>query len=237
MISLKDSLFFGVVLAISGVLIFLAPDRASAAVCDQFLTQGDYFTVGRVSGEFEWAQGFTVAEECTVASVEVNVSKVGTPTDDLFVKIYDDNSMEPDTVLETGTGIDGSTLSASYAMHESVFAGTLVLSPATQYWLALERETAADSSNYYRWGMDTDAGSVLYQADVGGDWSIQTGWHFSYIINGVEDEEPPPEEGENDLYATSTVVSYRDWMFVEMVKIFLLSFVPLGLFMSFFRSK
>lgn len=169
------------------------------------LDTGNNATIGEIEmmevatwtdGDEKLAQSFEVTGAQTVGSVKLWLKKVGSPTGNLTVKLYDDNSGEPGSLVTNGTSntVAASGLSTSYGWIEFQFGTAPSLSGSTTYWLVLETADSADESDYVVWGADgsspgyTDGEMVAYD---GSSWSAESkDGCFEVFGEGSTYEEP-----------------------------------------------
>ena len=79
------------------------------------------------------------------------------PTDSLIVKLCNDNSGVPGTVLAT-VAIPASEIGTSSDWVEKEFASGVALSPNTTYWITVERSGSVDASKYFMVDTNRDLG-------------------------------------------------------------------------------
>jgi hypothetical protein len=138
----------------SGTLQVRTQSYAGAAVAgdafSHYTTSTASQFIGATSGEARAAQSFFL--KGTLAFVEVNVQRSGSPTDDLVLEIQTDSgSNTPSgTVLLSGQVVGSSLPSGSFAWTRFAFDPT-PLTPGTKYWLVLSRSGSIDASNFYAW--------------------------------------------------------------------------------------
>lgn len=94
------------------------------------------------------AQGFQVPSPSEITTFSVSLDKVGSPSDNVIVKIYD-GVTQPTTLLATSNTLAGSTLTSSCTRYTITFSGTPTLTSSTQYWFVLDRDGGFDTSNRY----------------------------------------------------------------------------------------
>ena len=127
-------------------------------------TPGTSFTITGY-GE-KMAQSFTnsTGSSWTVDSISVYLAKVGSPSDDVYVRLYSDNTGAPGTLLETAT-IDGADVGTAPNWIEASFANTQSISNSTLYWIVLERTGSNDYDDYFTVGItesDEYTGGALW---------------------------------------------------------------------------
>lgn len=122
------------------------------------------------------AQSFQIPsdEGWKVYSVEIRARKIGAPSDNLRVRIFTNNAGAP------GSEVESSTIAAADVPKEMEwlvfpFLGTNTLSPATTYWVMVDRSGSADPLNYYEVTVDEDlsyTGGLLLISD-GTSWQTR----------------------------------------------------------------
>jgi hypothetical protein len=97
------------------------------------------------------AQLIKIDSDTTLDTAYLWLRKVGGPTGNLTLKIYSDNSGDPDSVLATSDTIDISTLSTSFMMYAFTFPDPVTLSANTSYWLVLESSQSVLTGEWVEW--------------------------------------------------------------------------------------
>ena len=99
------------------------------------------------------AQSFQISTSTTrpIYRIQVALKKVSTPTDNVVLSIYDDNSDAPGNLVATADSVKaGSTLSTSSFTNVNFnFAAGVELTNATRYWIHVSRSGALDDAKYY----------------------------------------------------------------------------------------
>lgn len=91
-------------------------------------------------------------------NVSLRMQKVGSPADNVVVKLRSDSGGDPGTVLDTAT-VAASDVTASMGWVTINFAGgTVALATGTTYWLVVERSGAASAINHVRVELSEAAG-------------------------------------------------------------------------------
>lgn len=122
------------------------------------------------------AQSFIPTVAGDIVSVDLDIVKVGSPTDSVIIKLCDNNGGEPGTVLATSTTITGSTLLTGVGTFRRYsFFVPYNAQTSTTYWLMVERTGSQDASNNY--GLTITASSVYADGTTkrlfGGSWLDQ----------------------------------------------------------------
>ena len=105
-------------------------------------------------------QAFTLPSSgsWTVATIELKVRAVGSPSDSLRVRLYSDSSGSPGTLLET-QDVLGSALPTGTGIWTAItFANTTAITYGTTYGIEVSRTGANDPDDYYEVDIDTEAG-------------------------------------------------------------------------------
>lgn len=103
-------------------------------------------------------------------------------------------------------------------------------------WTGIAEDYDAVSESIYSGASDlfATAESSYSISAAFGTANISAGSFVSWAF--VEGEDPPdPDPGPEPSASSTAVYTYNDWIFVESVKIFLLSFIPLGFVLSVFK--
>lgn len=93
----------------------------------------------------------------TVNAIELRARAVGSPADNLRVRLYTDNAGAPGTLLEQAT-LAGSSLTDSVEWVSFAFTNTTALTYGTTYGLVIDRTGTMDALNFYEVEIDADAG-------------------------------------------------------------------------------
>ena len=110
------------------------------------------------------AQGFFVPyTDATFSAVTLALKKTGTPGT-LTVRIETDNNGQPSGTLvdaNATVNVAHSSLSTGYTYFTATFPSVFQLTANTKYWIVLQAVATLDGSNYYDWGVITNA-AYLY---------------------------------------------------------------------------
>ena len=132
------------------------------------------------------AQRITLGTAMKIDRVMVEAAKVGSPSDDLGVRIYSDSAGS----LNTGGQLTAGTLAAAN-LTDSLTAvwvpvTTITLAPGS-YWIVVRRSGSNDGDNYYSVGMTETAYGVC-QMWTGLAWVAHApGWYLKFKLWSVED--------------------------------------------------
>lgn len=124
---------------------------------------------GNFSGSKWLAQKFTAAETCTIVKVGMVMYREGSPTQDIKVHIYTDNSGTPGTLVASATDIPAASVQTEGWVYTTGIEASVTAE--TVYWLVLQ-VASADSSNYYRWVREaTEVTNCSYTSADGATWA------------------------------------------------------------------
>ena len=137
------------------------------------------------------AQSFQIDSDTAwnLYTAEIKARRIGTPSDNLTVAIYNDSSGSPGSAIETATVV-GSSVGTQTAWVSFTFAGTTTLSTSTTYWLVVNRSSSQSPVNYYEVTIDEDqqySGGALKIRD-GSSWlSRPSGGDMPFRLLGSEE--------------------------------------------------
>ncbi len=102
------------------------------------------------------AQSFYVSDDWSLKYVDVKMRKRGSPTKNIHVKIFDNASAAPNTLLATSDNFDSSTLdSSSLLWSRFTFSTPVSLSAYNRYWLVVD-PASVEAANYFQIKTDED---------------------------------------------------------------------------------
>jgi len=151
-------IFFGIFAFLSfGCVFLLLPSSASAAVSaprNYGGTGSSHNPVGNGTILEQEFAGVDFDGDYTLTGLELRAYKVGSPTDNLIVEVYDSNlgiscPYRTGSALATAT-VSGSTLPTSYDYVVFTFSAPLDVSEDSDLAVRVYRSGASDASNYYR---------------------------------------------------------------------------------------
>jgi hypothetical protein len=127
-------------------------------------------TAGRNVGDTTSTERYAIqldGDGETATHAVVGLTKVGSPTDNVELKVFTDNGGEPSTTQVGGTAsLDASTLTTAWENHTLEFATSVTLAAATTYWLVISRSGSVDGSNFFAAETGTDiTGEVSFVYD------------------------------------------------------------------------
>lgn len=102
------------------------------------------------------AQSFELSfdEDFTLTELYVRLKRVGSPSDQVRVSIYSDNSDAPNTQLATAT-VDGADIPVEIDWVKFTFSYSLTYE--TTYWIVVERTSTNSITDYYTVDLNSDA--------------------------------------------------------------------------------
>lgn len=110
----------------------------------------------------------------TAASINIILSKNGSPGDNAQIEIDTDSAGSPSgTPITNGTsnGISGAGLSSLVGNQQAfTFASAFSLTAGTTYWAVIERSAGLNDSNYYNIGVQTSATNGGSTSGANGDY-------------------------------------------------------------------
>jgi len=118
------------------------------------IASGATVAFGDTTGKARRALRIKPQSAVTIASVDVWLRKVGSPSDNITIEIQTETSGSPSgTAVTNGTSgtLAGTGLTTNrFIRYTLTFATPPSLSSGTNYWVVIKRSGAADGSNYYQ---------------------------------------------------------------------------------------
>ena len=136
------------------------------------------------------AQSFTANAGDKLNKISVYLSKIGTPTADITLRVTSDNSGKPSSSSLATATIARGAVGVSPSWIDVSFVSPYTLINGTKYWIVLDYG-ANSASNYWNWRMDSLDGYASqtgkYSSDYsGGVWNnINGDFVFRVWIGGV----------------------------------------------------
>jgi hypothetical protein len=92
---------------------------------------------------------FVATSTYTISSINLFLQKVGSPSWDITVALYSNNTNKPGTLISlsstvASSGVPGTETETSFTLGGSIINGTT-------YWLVLNGASVGDVSNYIKW--------------------------------------------------------------------------------------
>lgn len=133
--------------------------RSYLTTVEQFVTENAGSSITLTGYGIKVGQQFTLSHNAswTVAEVAIRVRKVGSPADSLKIELCDESSLQPGTVLDSGT-LAASEITTGMDWQVVELSNTQALSFGTNYWVVVSRTGSNDAENYYVIDMDEDTG-------------------------------------------------------------------------------
>jgi hypothetical protein len=152
--TIVDENMLGNVTILQGHGITIEPDELPND--GKFFQEKAAASVSLYHGANKVAQRFQLSSATgwTVREVRVQAAKVGTPTDNLRVRLYSGTSTEPVTVLTSATKTAAQVSETMGWLTFDLGAG-VALSTATDYWISIDRDGAASTTNFYLAGLES----------------------------------------------------------------------------------
>lgn len=110
----------------------------------------------------------TTGSAWTVDKIGIEICHVGSPSDDVTVALYSNNSGVPGSLLASGT-IDADDVGDAMAWLWADLGNTYSFATGTGYWIVVSRGGANDWDDFYRIGIDEDT------AHTGNQYLLWTG--------------------------------------------------------------
>lgn len=111
--------------------------------------------MGDTSAHIEAAEKIIPSITKAVGKVTLKIRKSGSPTDDVFVKVYTESGGDPNTQVGGNSDvISGASLTGSLVDTDFTWSSNLpMLTNGTSYWVSFCRSGSPDGSNYYLFGV------------------------------------------------------------------------------------
>jgi hypothetical protein len=170
---------------------------SGTGVKEQQTTANQTVTVFKYPSRTYAATQFTASSTYDLSQIEVNLSKVASPTMNITCYLYSDNSYNPTTLLATSSTTLAASTITNAAYHAFTFDQSFEVQSGTAYWIVL-KGSAVNETNHVSWNSMSSGGDVMGDEDGTGAWASIIAWHGSYKVTGVADQYTA-------YYATSTV--------------------------------
>jgi len=213
------------------VLLFtLLPVSANAEVCFDGGTVNESNLQGYGdTGSQRAAQEFTLSVDSTIDSIEAYSRRNGGRADDGFYSIWSESGGAPSTQLEA---CDNAPTGSSFGWTTSICNGDVYT--AGTYFAVLDASTQS-GNNFHN--ANADSGSSWDY--VGGSWGPgnNDSLNLGVKVNCTEESSGggSPSVG-TSTYATSTQITYYDWIFMESAKLFFLALIGMGILFTLFKQ-
>lgn len=130
------------------------------------------------------ATQFVASDTYNLSQIEVNLTKVASPTMNINCYLYSDDGTNPTTLLATSsTTLDASTITDA-AWHAFTFDQSLEIVSSSTYWIVL-KGSAINETNHVSWNSASSGGDFKGDEDGTGAWPTIIAWHGSYKVTGV----------------------------------------------------
>jgi len=198
------------------LVIFPSFSHADEFVPCEFVDHNDYDTqaTGQLTQNFQFAMPFTVDAECVVTRIGLYTRQSDLDVDNLIALVMSDSGGQPDSTLGGAVlDVNSTEFSWVYGAPED----TLILEPATQYWLVTDRTGDRDNGDYFLLSVNDsiDYGTSLYLDD--GGWQTFGNYTIASEIDYTLPDPIPPT-----IEATSTIEQFQNnlwqgyWSFFAM---------------------
>lgn len=230
--------------------IFVLPCFASDTLIDNYAETNKDNDESLQSNVAEYViQSFKIPDEgidYELTSVKVYLSKYGTPTGNLYMKLYacdgtfGVNNTATGSALATSEALDVSTLPSysTFTLKEILFTDNYIMTANSVYCLAYTYGVGSGGSNYVMVGQDRSSSSAsgnCAKYNVG--WTTWSDRDLIYYIYGIEQSEPEPEvipsytltcdltnDGDNDI---SSCYSSLDVYYTFFIEFFIIAVIIL----------
>jgi hypothetical protein len=152
--------------------------------------------------------GITPSSAFDLKYLRIALSKVGSPTDYVYVEVRsDDGSDKPgSTVLATSDQVSCASLTTTGTWRTFTFPTAVALSASTKYWLVARRTGAVDSANYPRISFSSlssyGGGASYYNSSTGLWTGANLAWDWAWQLL---------QEHPVSLYAVTQDTSLHVW--------------------------
>lgn len=131
-------------------------------------TANQYFADSSASRDI--AQSFTASATGPIPQVSVLLSKVGSPSGNITLRVTTDNGGKPNTTDIANTVIANSSVASSIGWIDVVFASPPNVTMGTTYWIVLDYGSNS-TANYWNWRKDDTDAYPLNTGKYADDWS------------------------------------------------------------------
>lgn len=152
---------------------------------------GQTNSFGNLATNVKIAQSFMAVDD-TLHEVQLYLSKVGSPTDNLTITLQSGTTSAPSgTVVATIGTLAGTAITSSAAVYTFTSLGISGLTVGSTYWICVTRSGAVDAANYYQnpyaSGQNTALLTSTYVWWNGSVWSAANpGWNMRFRTQGFQ---------------------------------------------------
>ncbi len=162
-------------LGLGGAAQGLSTDAANASARTAGQNLGDLIANTFVAQSWTSAALSSTTRATHIANIWLYLRKSGTPTDNVIVKVYDNNAGVPGSLLGTATTtIGGASLTTATQLFQFIFDTPIAFSPATIYWFRIERSGAIDALNYFILDVNAQVFGTTKLSVDGAVWGLNT---------------------------------------------------------------
>ncbi|MFA7286529.1 MAG: choice-of-anchor R domain-containing protein [Patescibacteria group bacterium] len=133
--------------------VIVATGTPSTADAEYTFANADH-SLSTASATRAAAQSFRPATSGLLTQVAVNIAKVGTPTDNLRLRIATDNSNKPSGTVLALVQVPAAVVGTTASWITLGIDDPPTLTAGTRYWLDLDTGTSSPN-NYWKWRKDT----------------------------------------------------------------------------------
>ena len=147
------------------------------------------FPMGQLSSNLQIAGTFQAASATPISTLGIQLKKVGTPADNVFLDLYATSGGIPtgSAIASSSTGVAGGTVTTSYADYSWTMSSPFTPVAGTVYAAVLRRTSGSDDSlNHYVAAGYASGGSPLARECLwnGSAWSSAAGAILAVKANG-----------------------------------------------------
>jgi len=127
-----------------------AADVTGASYTSDAVVTADHQKVGETVANAKVAQLVTVTtgRPFYIPKIQLQVSILGSPVDNLRVSTYTNVAGNPGVLLET-VDVSPAAFTTVSTWQDALLAGTTAMASGTAFWIVVERSGAIDAANYY----------------------------------------------------------------------------------------
>lgn len=164
-----------IILALVAFLFVFSSPVFAADTVDQSNTGSytNYFGLRNGSND-GLAQKFSSSISGYLTKITVHIWKNGSPTGNVWVGIYSNNSGNPGTSLCSSSTIDVSTLSGSGGEDKNFTYSGCYITSGTDYWVVYLGDYSPSGSNFSYWYVNQNTGFTIGKSGLSGSWSNVT---------------------------------------------------------------
>lgn len=116
------------------------------------------------------AQSFTATESNTVPQIAVYLGKVGNPTNNLTLRLTNDNNGKPETSSLANATISAASVGTTPGWVTASFSSAPTVTNGNKYWIVLDYGSNS-GTNYWNWRKDNTGGYANNTGSTTSNWS------------------------------------------------------------------